>query len=363
MGRSPESSGGHSPGRSPEIRRQVVADSLQTISEHPLVEEFSPAIIGEGGVHAVFDFPKKKEAEGRRNVLAKVHRPLLFSNLERNLTAGLPLDTLSPQQKTAIERRLLRDREAFKVLKKYFGGAVLGQRERLQKVPVSNEVLARLASSRETPLTIPPDVHEAWTTVVFQERAPPEALGERSLALQDVYLEKNKLLDDELYQTINARLLDGQLPERVYGLAAFSRALDVLLERAAEDEDLKAALRSFADTCIRYTEDTGEILDLVGPDNARIYQDSESQWKTILLDALSPGQEWIRAREAIRAMQRGLDARGESVTMANALNYARFVNALEIGVGGKERLRLSDQPIAPLSRKLKRTIGALFEKS
>lgn len=116
---------------------------------------------------------------------------------------------------------------------------------------------------------------------------------------------------------------------------------------------MKAVIADLLKASHDYLEETGNVLDFLGADNARLYKNEKGDWKVLLLDAYTSGRAFARAQEALRALAAGYEITdGEGLAVMSAVNYARGMNALALVSNAPQRFRLSKSNIAPILRKL-----------
>lgn len=386
-------------GPASEERRTKVAEELVNMSDSELLTRYKPELFGEGGEHAVFAMPleeperkverirniaEAKNDEGRvsevsteklfgetkrnrRNVIAKVERARLLAVIENNLRRGDRLDTLSFDEYMGLEAVIEQQQKSISAMKQYFGDGVLQERIYLMPIPVTDGLLNAIAPKRAQ-MALPTGTHEAWAIVHFQERAPDVAFAEGSFGLRTTYAELAKDIKVDDYFDENRVLLDGW--EALHEREILDRVIvnHEAFEAADNDPELRMLLIEFIDTAIRYTNETGEILDFVGSDNIRVYQEEvtvkgregvadekRNVWKLKLIDARFGNMMFQSAQSTLRRLisrdPLAIDRRASSDLM-NALAYTRFINAAALRLGMEKRLALSDESLATFSTHL-----------
>lgn len=327
----------HNPGS----RAGDIDNELRKIEGEAVLEKYTPSFLGEGGQHVVFEIPNHPE------VVAKVDREALEATIEACLERGVPFEEPPEATRKWIERTVLENREAVGLLREYFGDAVLKERQLVMDIPMTTNLLRVVAGDHMPELS--EGVRHITVPVRIQEKIPQETI-EGSIDVGFQYLENSKITGEE-YARLHG-VLTGGLSGREY-LSVFPSGKQLL---AAIDEhpELVEVLKKFTNDAARYTEDTGEMLDLAGLKNALVYQGKDGKWQLRLPDALYPERyQWGPAREAMDTVVNGGDIDGpESFVLMNGLNYSRFMNALAESTGATSRLRLSHGEVADPARLL-----------
>jgi len=253
--------------------------------------------------------------------------------------------------------------DSLATLREYFGDAVLREKRFLQKIPVTKQLLLEVSEHPDWFDHLEDGPTELWAVVRVQERLPKEALDTNTaVGLAFDYLEKYpRKFDAQTVKRWTVDLLDGTgASAREY----LSRALPNYPHFLAEydrDQRFRERVKAFAQAAVRFTGETTEILDLAGTDNAIVYRSNDG-WKLVLPDARYPSRHlWDDATEAVGEILRGhpigLTA---SNRLLNAINYTRFINALNAFCGSPDRLRLAREPIEPKYDALARELSGSF---
>jgi hypothetical protein len=139
-----------------------------------------------------------------------------------------------------------------------------------------------------------------------------------------------------------------------------------LLERLRQEPSLKEAVRIFTDQAIDFTNQTGEIIDVVGKSNVRVYKEDE-EWKFLLADpvyaervAWRDAQSLVPKAKATKKKLRPEVLRRQTIPTVNALNYARLINSLAAVSDNDRRLKLED--IGAVSSDILHDFQALIPK-
>lgn len=331
---------------------------LEALSDHELTSKYKPSFAGMGGEQVVFDI------EGHPDVVAKVHKHRLGRILDYNLTEGAPPDAMKQRLRRHMEERLKQERERFVELRAYFGREhVLPERQYLQTVPVTDELLHAIHERGTTELSLPEGVHDVWTVLRIQKRLPEAALGEDALSIKFRYAESDYGLEAEELEAMNAQLLDDP-KEATFAdmdLMMFGNNEKALVNALKEDEGLRDTVGSFVKDAMRFTRETGEMLDLAGELNAALYK-KDGAWTYVLADAFYPGQEYEKGIEAFRKLVAGEELDDwQASPLLNAMNYARLLNglalALELDV---EPLVFAEVPTAPHAEKVLKALRSIL---
>ncbi len=117
----------------------------------------------------------------------------------------------------------------------------------------------------------------------------------------------------------------------------------VLLEKAGENPQLKAALLELLEKIILFTAETGEILDIAGQDNIILYLEEE-RWSFVLVDAQYPGNAKMMnsLKIILEKLLYGIEIEDlEKNVLLNSLNFIRTVNGMAEQLGSKARIHVS----------------------
>lgn len=345
--------GRFSPGAANEERKDRVKAAIDTLGEHRVVSKLRPEMLGEGGEHVVFS------VEGLpKDVVAKVRRSNVFEAL-RLQAEGKDLKRF----RLLLQAALRKERGSINMAKKYLGQFVLRERVAVMDVPATSELLKVLAKDGQKPPEVPSGVHEVPALVILQDRAPQAAFGPESMGAQTYYLESHDTVingeADELYTELNRRFLDCEdSDDSDAGIRVLSfrekeeepSEAEQLLARTEEDPALRAMMTDFVGAAIKFSQETGGIVDFIGSNNIRVYPEHGTDgdaWRMVLMDARQSGGVFIRGREAVGKMiKREAMTDDEIICAEIAVNYVRYLNAWAQGLGMSERLHLLDVPIA-----------------
>ena len=296
---------------------------------HPLTE-----LIAAGGEKIVVTAVASTSRE--RGLVIKVpHQLLTHSLLEKD-------EGKNPEGQVSLDRLARKMGERFDMLQKTFGAHVAKERFRVGDVPVSAKVANDFFRSAGDTRTATKTLYVP-TVLTVQERVPEEIMHES----QDFgcrYMELRAGIEE--YSLLNEMLLD---ESRAFEEKLFDSTIKpetcALLNAAEENELLRRTLIEFAQTAIRFTNQTGELLDLVGSRNVIMFQ-QDGQWDYRLLDVLAGDQGYENELRKFFAENGVLSAR-----TLNAINYARTMHGIALTLGLPNRLNFVHEVIGDASWK------------
>lgn len=348
--------GKYASGLASEQRQRKFSESMKQLDEHPLVERYQqPEILGEGGGRIVLTVARFPDH------VVKVQREILISAL----SARSDRDSVGDREKVTkrthlLLRRILRqERGSAETFRKYFGDAALREKIGIMNVPVTAELLDTVKKDDTILPALSSGIHEVETVVTLQDRAPQEAFGKGTYGMKSEYVELQEGLGLAEYERMNRLFLDNEAGvPGTRGMELLAEAapdgIAMLLAQSRLDPELHTVLQEFVTTAIHFTRETGGIIDFIGKDNIRVYQDAkDDSWHMTMMDARLSGGMFVAGRSAIRKMidhQRVTP--NEAIETINAVNYVRFLNAIAQEVDVSDRLQLLDEPIAPHSETL-----------
>ncbi len=292
------------------------------------LDAYHPHWIAQGGEHAVFNLPDHP------NLVAKLNLFLLQSALEGDQAELGWTD----RQKADYQRQ-----EQFRLneLRDFFGGHHVPPTKRfLLEVPITQELLEMLHVSE--PIDALPE--RSLQMVQIQKRLEIPPPSNNKCGVGSNYAEFTTG-DQALLSKANEALVyvnpdSPQLSEQEF--CELYPNLQHLVELSTTDSALRESLSEFLQKAIKFSQETGEALDLVGSDNIFFTKQPEGNWDYTMPDALSgrPGVVDI-AREQFQelATTRRWDPE-ESIAILNAVNYTRIVNWLAEHVGISDRLKI-----------------------
>jgi len=332
---------------------EEIAEELKTLEHDLTIDAYQPRYLGSGSEQIVFDI------KGHPNVVAKVDKFSVERIVKMNRDEEREPDTLTDDLRNKARETMRKEEKQLSVLRRYFGGAVLREKRFLQQIPVTKRLLLAVSDHPDWFDQLDDGPNELWAIVRVQERLSPAATNkDASIHLLFDYLEKDqKRFPKEDVERWTTDLLDGDGKDAEAYLAKAMPDFRELYKRYAGNPSLRAQIRSFAEAAVKYTRETKEILDLAGSGNAILF-DENGAWHLTLPDARYPSREvWGDAQEAVEDIMSGGDLGLSGANrLMNALNYARFVNALCSFTGSTERLRLASRPIGPI-------VGQIHERA
>lgn len=178
---------------------------------------------------------------------------------------------------------------------------------------------------------------ELWTVAVFQEHSVYVEQKDR-LTLIGGYCEiNNQHIDEVDYKLITRSLLSSDYSSE-FSRNSFlniqrnghDEYLTHLVERAENDENLYEQVKEFAAKAVRFSSETGEILDTAGKDNIIFYRKNDG-WNYLLTDALSMHNEQVisETRSAIEDLVTGTEITlRQRLFILKTINYMRTLNGL-----------------------------------
>lgn len=237
--------------------------------------------------------------------------------------------------------------EKMKVLEGYFGrDAVPRQRVFIAELPVSAAVANCLGQGLDVPEGGGPRSLPAWVAV---QRELALDSG-RAVSLGGYYLENAVMASQEpadlkRYDEVHDILLgppsatEAEREKQAAKVVSLFDDLERVRARLKRDPEFRPALQEAVRKMIRYSVETGEVMDVAGLDNIVMVKESGG-WSLKLTDALSAFDCTYRDLEdAAKSLERGdeLDNQKE-VKAYYAMNTLRVINALAILAGIPERL-------------------------
>ena len=311
--------------------RFVNTDTQEHFDDHKI------GFLGSGADHVVFEsseFPDK---------VVKVHANMLWDLIRVNKMDGLPPDHTSESQWKYLKRFARKERLRHAQLVEYFGEAVPHEQLLRRQVPVTKSLLLAAKRNQAAEGLKYHLVYKLWTAVRVQDRLPDLAFDQQnSMSMNTTYTESKHKYQSGEYEALNQHLIDGK-DDNTAGTARdyLSRYPQIahLLGVMAEDPKLKTLISDFVRRAVRYTNETGEILDVAGRSNVRAYKDGD-EWRLIMPDPLFHYAKVWRDTESILWMaDRGQELQSKDLgTLINTFNYARFINALAAVTGVDARL-------------------------
>ncbi len=319
---------------------------------------------GHGGDHVVFKIKQREGREGQyRSLVAKASMQYIRRGVElwaasqRKIDPGEQIAGELETREAFVERKkeegleymkedLAQERAFYADVKKHFAREqMLYSRGAVRTVPVSPTVVREILAELRYEIAPPTENLQVETIVRYQQILPEEVeLGREGVASMGMrYLERLNIPYDD-YVRLNNQTLMGKegLDKDLFYKSVHGQTRE-LLKEAEQDSELKEVLRDFVGRTIDFTNSTGQMLDLAGPGNVRVYKTKEGKWDYLLVDVFAGG-EWSLAAEAARDLVHlKVSLPREVVTdMTNGLNYARAVNGMAKALGVEKRIDLFD---------------------
>ncbi len=318
--------------------------SLEDI-EHEAGIHYRPKFLARGGEHVVYEIPEHP------NVVVKADPRIARQGIKWNLSQHRPANELGPELSRTAQEYLSRERARFLALREYFGkDHVPNQRKYIAKVPVTPTILQDMLGD-DHGVNIP----DLFAVISIQKKV--DGLQDRHETLVSGYAEDHAVSANSYDKAYRSLVLDnGEDIDRDTFLAVQpSRALRQILERASEDELLRAQLVDFVSRAIAYSNETGEVLDLAGSDNVAFLTHGDEVWTYQLIDALYPSGNVTIARleETLREITDDSFTEEKINIVLNGLNYVRTINGVARLLGLDKKIRLTSEGF-PLSEKIRK---------
>jgi hypothetical protein len=317
---------------------------------HPLLVKYPTSYLAQGGEHLVFDVGKRKVPEQMRDVVVKAN--IHYARMLQELGAEYSENTeeLPNFVRDDMEDSIKLDREKYERFRSYFGANnVSPQRKFLMRVPVSKDIGRVVFPDMD----MPPE--EAWTVVTVQKRAKelgPEYATRRH-DIGTTYAERKPRVTPEAYAETSARLFSGEPKgkRRENGVETMEEIVPRnarLLSLAEREPGLKAQVIDFVRKAIKYSQDTGEIVDMIGRNNIAFVYDTKPDgsrvWRYKITDGFCAHPSDMGIRNAEYAVSdlvdEGKTTEERLVCFMNVANYVRAINAMAEQLGIRERLRV-----------------------
>lgn len=327
-----------------ESRPDEEVFDVSGVTNDEIVKKYQPKFLARGGEHMVYEIP------GHLDVVAKIDINSLRKLLEyrvKNRERGEAPDSIAEADRVKIDEQLRVKRARYEKMREIFGRErVLPERAFFMKVPITDDICEAIFEGR-VPNSVKADAAtETWAVVKIQ-RTAPELKNTERFGIVGGYVEQLEP-DPDAYRRITAALVENDKNAH-FTTEEFRELqgspLKELLEKAEIDVALRNLLTDFVRRAIRYTNETGELLDLAGFDNVPLWREPDGAWNYRLVDALYPGYvnggKLELSREALRRAVAGEKLEDEHrYPLLNAVNYVRLVNGLAAYLGEVERIEL-----------------------
>ena len=234
------------------------------------------------------------ELIGRSDVVVKFDWNVTLKIAHENNKQNLPLDSLDDEKISALQKSLKVEEEAYNDFKQHFGQHALVQKRYLIKIPYRKIETQIIGIIEKYKTTIDPPEY-IWTIARIQRK-----------------------VNFEEYE----REFEGEFQDD--GSLSGPDISDFLKEN---DPGFKQVLKDFVKRSIKYTNDTGHILDITGKRNV-VFLKNEDGWDYKLIDAFYAGESRIEQAK-----------KGNQAAIINASNYLQAISKLAIKLGINDGLR------------------------
>lgn len=319
-----------------------------------ILRQYLPRLLGSGGENYVYEVKRRKknsepykDTEKDKRLIIKIEKNVLKEIIRSNIAHDAPLDELPKEVRTVVQEYLHKEYERLQEVKKYFGAEhVLKQKKYLRKIPVNKALLNEFFDA-EPPINFD-TTKEVWAVVTVQERAAELNQEDTFSATVGFDMDEAVIYEKE-YRLLNERLIHSLDTKAEFDSQLFfdiqpDRGLQPLLAEASTDTDLREMLKDFVTKTIVYARETGEIIDIFGPNNIVFFQNG-TRWTYRLLDPMYATTYFesshliASAQEILHkiAAQQQLTGNEYSIILT-VLNFVRTINGLAVFLGIKERL-------------------------
>lgn len=321
--------------------------------QSPLLEKYRPTFIGSGGNSIVYTI------EGHPDIVAKLNfNELLADHEKAHIESHQPAsDTLDTTIINELQKSFASEQQRNAALKKYFGKEhMVPARSYIVKLPISARILQQLYYN-DMEASALDDVSEVWTVVNIQKKVAAIAEGSH-LSMESGYAElndENELLahvDTTLYKTVTQNMLHPNT-QPVIDVDVVKQFLKTqhptitrLLEESEHDKHIQDICREIVRKAITYTKETGEILDLFGPDNL-VISNNQNIIEYVLPDVVFFTDNMVaETQSSIRTLiEKGEISFEDTLNILNGVNYVRFINSLSHILGLHNYIELLPQDI------------------
>ena len=294
-------------------------------------------LIGKGGEHVVFEDIRYPNYIVKIDFIESL--PVLYAVAQ----GQGPLQKAVAELKDKAKIHSCRLRE----LQSYFpSGSVPLEIVAVKNIPLRTDVVLALMHDRnlQVPkkLIVPPSLPLLCT---IQRRI---ILPKDKIDIYSSYSELNRTISLDYYAA-GHRLLAGaeaigpaDREARNKIIRYIYPSLGSLMKKLVDDPNFMRALADYIRRAMRYTLDTGEIIDMAGGGNVMFFKNDDGYWQPFLMDVLSPPElnvELIHQTALLIKHGQDVDIHTKANTL-NVLNYIRFANALAILSNITDRLEV-----------------------
>lgn len=319
------------------------------------LNRYNLQFLGKGGEHVVFSIPDHPNLVAKANIFSITNA---LNNANRIDIPGLTDQTAREDfELTPQLQRQLAAREGLRLaqLGNYFGKEHIPSTKRfVLDIPMSDQLVQELRLG-QTYDKLPDHVA---ALVSMQKRLDIPEESSTKMGLIGDYPEKRGV-DSNIIGRANDALLYGV--ETDLTTDEFLTLYPMLTERISKieaDPKLKKSLGDFVQRAIRYTNETGDGLDLIGGDNVYFTKSEDGSWDFQMPDAISMRAKLVEdASRRIEEIAVGREPRiSDPNVILNAVNYVRVINWLAQQLGVEDRIDM----FGPQTKKTRPDILAMM---
>lgn len=302
------------------LSRKTVHNEELIASDHELITNYRPEFIANGNEHFVYSIPDHPD------IVVKVNKFSILANIDwcKINEASLEDYMNNSEVNETVEGRIKESNEGLSMLKKYFGKERLPDSRYVKiKVPVFPSML------RGTNLEGDETLSEAYAVALVQSKID----GFEEKESLHTWYAKSESADEYLRNTLSCLF-----PEEENIYPNHNTA-----QENQEYESRTEAVRDFVIKAIKYSNETGKILDLAGQGNV-LLQDKDGKHDYMLVDALFPAT-WEDSLDEIRSdfikyinNSDEFSVNNRSQRILLTLNYVRYINEIAESVGVLDRI-------------------------
>jgi hypothetical protein len=319
---------------------------------------------GHGGDHVVFKIKQKEGREGKyRSIVAKASMRYIRRGFELWIreqkriapgessqdavqTSASFVEEKKERNKKAMEDELESEKRFFAHVNKFFPKeSILNSRAKIQNVDIGPKIATEILQELGYEDSVSGDVIDVETVVRYQKLLPEELeLGKEGVSsFGMIYLERMNISFEDYVRLNNQTLLDTEdVDTKLFFKCLHGTTAELLIE-AREDEELKNVLQDLVGKIIDFTNSSGQMLDIAGQGNMRVYKDKNGKWGYLMMDVYAGGDWSLTVEAAQELVNVHSSLPPETVSdLANGLNYARTINGMASVLGVKKRIKLLD---------------------
>ncbi len=320
--------------------------------ENSRIDKYKPKLEGVGGQQLVYSFPDYPE------IVAKVEMATLLEEVAAIIEVG---NIGKKANQVVLEQKKHQKELEHQDLVDFFGkNHVLVETFHILKIPVNQRIINSMAtllgwSETQRSFVAGYDKNSISSLLAFQEKfdvlkQPDKLSVTAGLAeLRPVVTP----LYEEIYNDLTVAALydlESVNPIPVDKIIKIHPFLEKIMEKLAEDEQLKEMVKEFISKAINYSKKTGKLLDLIGIDNVVFFKEETGQWSFKLLDAIG-SVTLIEIKDLLNKIAINQDieiGKTEVAHLLNAINSVRVINLLANFLGLDEKLEIATEEIRTL---------------